>query len=89
VRELQSAVEFAAIRAKSETIQAEDLPPEIQGSELYLPPASKGDGDDAREAILTALRQAGGNRTVAARLLGVGRATLYRRMDQLNIRLKK
>ena len=38
-----------------------------------------------RKEILRALRRAGGRRTVAARLLGISRSRLYRRMDALVI----
>jgi sigma-54 dependent transcriptional regulator, acetoin dehydrogenase operon transcriptional activator AcoR len=38
-----------------------------------------------REAIVTALQQAGGNRSRAANVLGIGRTTLYRKMQQLRI----
>ncbi|MEZ4384865.1 MAG: sigma 54-interacting transcriptional regulator [Nannocystaceae bacterium] len=41
--------------------------------------------DDERSTILAALRRAGGNRSKAARLLGIGRATLYRRLRSLDI----
>ena len=39
-----------------------------------------------REAILTALRQAGNNRTLAARLLGISRRTLYTKLEEHGIR---
>ncbi len=39
--------------------------------------------DDPRKRLNTALRQAGGNRVKAARLLNIGRSTLYRQMKQL------
>jgi two-component system response regulator AtoC len=56
-------------------------------------PATGGDGgrlDDAvrdaeRKALLKALEQAGGNRTEAARILGVSRRTLYTKLEELGI----
>jgi DNA-binding NtrC family response regulator len=39
-----------------------------------------------KELILEALRQAGGNRTRAARILGVSRKTLFNKMTALGIR---
>jgi DNA-binding NtrC family response regulator len=43
-----------------------------------------------KEIILKALKEAGGNRTVTARLLGVPRSTLYYKMNRLGIlRTKK
>lgn len=38
-----------------------------------------------RQAIVSALQQAAGNRSRAAELLGIGRTTLYRKMQQLRI----
>jgi DNA-binding NtrC family response regulator len=35
--------------------------------------------------ITEALRECNGNRSAAARLLGIGRRTLYAKMDKLNI----
>ena len=39
-----------------------------------------------KEAILTALQQAGNNRTLAARLLGISRRTLYTKLEEHGIR---
>jgi PAS domain S-box-containing protein len=85
VRELKSAIEFAVIRCKGSVIQPEDLPLEmVDAATDYL--SSSGEAHpDERQRILTALERAGGNRTVAARLLGISRATLYRRLTSLGI----
>jgi transcriptional regulator with GAF, ATPase, and Fis domain len=41
--------------------------------------------DVEREAILRAIRQCGGNKTNAAKLLGIPKTTLYHRLDKLGI----
>ncbi len=41
--------------------------------------------DFERQAIVGALRRAGGGRSLAARRLGISRSRLYRRMDALGI----
>ncbi len=79
VRELKSAVEFAVIRCRGSALEPEDLPPEI------VPAASEPPEDDERIRILRALEKSGGNRSQAARVLGISRATLYRRLDELDI----
>ena len=88
VRELINALQFASVRCRGERIEAEHLPPEVQ--QLSTPPtgplpaAGTGSGEPRRRLKLTrerveaALRETGGNKVRAARVLGVGRATLYR-----------
>lgn len=80
VRELKNAIEFAVIRAKSVRVEPADLPPEVLDSA-----AAKGllDDGDERGRIIAALERTGGNRGEAAKLLGISRATFYRRMGNL------
>jgi len=82
VRELRSAVEYAAIRSRNARVGAEDLPPDLFAAEP-APPVSGEEDESAR--YRRALEEAGGNRTQAARLLGVSRATFYRRLAQLGL----
>lgn len=42
-------------------------------------------GEEERERILRALKQAGGNKKLAARLLGIGRTTLYNKLDEYGL----
>lgn len=85
VRELRSAIEFAMIRCEGAVIQTDDLPPEIlqpADVESVIP------GDplvDEKARFLQALERSRGNRALAARLLGISRATLYRRLGDLKI----
>ena len=85
VRELRSAIEFAVIGCRAEIIKSDDLPPEIvQTAELATPiPADPLTDEKAR--FLDALSRSRGNRALAARLLGISRATLYRRLSDLKI----
>ncbi|WP_118838809.1 sigma 54-interacting transcriptional regulator [Salinibacter ruber] len=80
VRELKNALEAALIRASGDVLRADDLPPEIREAS-----ASASSGPDEAERIRAALEQTDGNRTEAAELLGISRATLYRRLDEYNI----
>ena len=65
-------------------IQPSDLPPEIL-EPLPFHALPKGSQASERERILAALKNAGGNRTQAARLLGISRATFYRRLANLDL----
>ncbi len=84
VRELRSALEFAVIRCRGTVVQPEDLPPEVCGAGGAVSPRLDPPVDE-RERLLTALRQTGGNRTAAAQLLGMSRATFYRRLADFDI----
>lgn len=90
VRELRGVVEHAVINCRGRRIDVCDLPPDLLRTPVAIrpilpvvPPA--GVGEDERNRILVALQRTGGNRSRAARLLGIGRATLYRRMSELGI----
>ena len=79
VRELQSAVRFSLLRAKGKTVMPEHLPRELLqcGQPATLTPRGRTRKLSAH-AVREALEKTGGNKAKAARLLGVGRATLYR-----------
>ena len=85
VRQLFSVLESARIRAEGGRIHLHHLPAEIRGSTGSVPSWNSRDESAVREAILAALEQASGSRTHAARLLGIGRTTLWRRMKELGI----
>jgi PAS domain S-box-containing protein len=77
VRELQNAIQFALVRSSGRLITTDDLPMEIRAVRnecLRRGPSRKLNPVMVRQA----LAQTAGNKSKAARLLGVGRATLYR-----------
>jgi PAS domain S-box-containing protein len=77
VRELQNAIQFAFVKCGSKVIEPEDLPLELRDAADVCGrrgPARKLDP----EAVRKALTRTGGNKAKAAKLMGVGRATLYR-----------
>lgn len=81
VRELRNAVEHALIRAQGPVLQSGDLPSEVRAVDapaLDLP-------NDEKARILAALEQTDDNRKEAAKLLGISRATFYRRLNEHGI----
>jgi PAS domain S-box-containing protein len=89
VRELKSAVEYAVIRCKSSVVQEDDLPPEIHPPLDLAERNAGGPPPDERTRFIAALERARGNRALAARMLGISRATFYRRLTDLNISLSE
>ncbi len=91
VRELENAVEHAVICAKDGLVVPESLPTDIrnycQHSETIGRKINRFRRETEHQAreISEALRKAHGNRTVAAKLLGINRSTLWRRMRRLAI----
>ena len=49
--------------------------------------ALRNDAED-KERILRALKQANGNRSAAAELLGIGRTTLYSKLEEYGLKYK-
>jgi DNA-binding NtrC family response regulator len=86
VRELRNRIERAVALSEADELTAADLFPERA---LEPPPGPRDASleraldDAAQEAIEDALRRAGGSRSAAARLLGVSRTTLWKRMRDL------
>ena len=94
VRELFAAVESAVIRAGGSRIEAQHLPAQVRAASAANPGddglryRAESFGDDERGAILAALEEAGGSRSRAAELLGMGRTTLWRKMKRYGIEVE-
>jgi len=84
IRELQHAVEHAFVLGRSEVLKLEHLPPEIREIEKNGFSAID-ENDDEFEKIVAALEKSGWNKSRAARLLGISRRTIYRKMEELGI----
>lgn len=94
VRELRNAVEGAVALARGDKITRRELPPSVRGLGGGLPTAGARAPVDAapqtvREAekqlIIRALQETKGNRTLAAKKIGVGRRTLYRKLHEYHL----
>ena len=79
VRELKQKIQVAVLHAEHDIITEDDL--ELHTEDQPVPTVfALKDTEQEKERIRRALEQADGNRNAAARLLGIGRTTLYRKM---------
>jgi transcriptional regulator with PAS, ATPase and Fis domain len=88
VRELENALERACALSSADEIQLRDLPTQLYSAPISLiamnPPAN-GIVTMAKlekRTILNALTQVNGDKMMAARLLGIGKTTLYRKLKE-------
>ena len=99
VRELRHVMERACVLCNDSLLLLEHFPEEMQqratpiqhlapeypvAREITVPTVLP-DYPEDEEQILSALKQARGNKAQAARLLGIARSTLYRQMEKYNI----
>ncbi|MDJ0781410.1 MAG: sigma 54-interacting transcriptional regulator [Desulfosarcinaceae bacterium] len=92
VRELRNAIEYAFVLCHSGAISSQHLPPKVVYDNQCAPvPLAVSDPPpaqatvDQKQALLAALRKAGGNQSAAARMLGVSRVTVWKRMKKWGI----
>jgi DNA-binding NtrC family response regulator len=84
VRELQNTIQFAFVKSKGDVIQPMCLPPAISSSPAKTSRRRKRRRKLDQNAVRDALHRTGGNKSQAAKLLGVNRATLYRFLAESN-----
>jgi len=87
VRELENALERACALSSADEIQRRDLPTQIYSSPAELSLVSPPGGivpiaELEKHTILNALTQVNGDKILAARLLGIGKTTLYRKLKE-------
>jgi two-component system, NtrC family, response regulator AtoC len=89
VRELQNCIEHAVALARYEQITPEDLPDKIKNYRSSHVLAASDDPSELvpmeeveRRYILRVLQAVAGNKTAAARVLGIERKTLYRKLER-------
>lgn len=99
VRELENSIERACALSTGPVLRLVDLPTQLQDFHLHTwrhaPPDKKTDIAASaevtplaaleRQAILDTLRQLNGDKLTAARLLGIGKTTLYRKLKEYGI----
>ena len=101
VRELENVIHRTLLVSSGLELTFEDLPPGIGGDQATSAPSARraeGSGDGGgtlnleeleRETIVRAMEQNKGNLSDVARQLGIGRSTLYRKLEQYGLREKK
>ena len=92
VRELKDAIESAVLRETTDLLQPQSLRLHLTQEDSQTATGSPTDTTDIltlkeaeRIAIIQALKVTGGNISEAARALGIGRNTLYRKMEEHNL----
>ncbi len=89
VREVRNVIESIIVMSRSKEIGLKDLPDRIandtSGAQTITLQAGASLKDAERELIRLTLVSCGGNRAEAARILGIGRKTLYRKIDDYGL----
>jgi two-component system response regulator HydG len=91
VRELQNAMERAVALTQGETVRVMDLPRTLRTETDIASPEPESRSMEAldmveRRHILQVLESVGGSKSAAARILGLSRTTLYRRLEEFDER---
>jgi len=88
VRELRNCIESAVVMASSGLVTLEDLPPGVgmsaADSDMRVPPGSSL-ADAERILIRETLAAQGGNKSRTAEILGIGRKTLYQKIQDYGL----
>ena len=89
VRQLRNSIESAVVLCKGSMITLEDLPPNVRGdtgTDDYLRvPVGTTLADVEKEVIRTTLGREGGNKSRTAEILGIGRKTLHRKIEEYGL----
>jgi two-component system, NtrC family, response regulator AtoC len=89
VRELRTAIEHAVVLCRGEKISARDLPPSVRGARTADAQISMRNDLTVKEAekqlIVRALKDTDGNRTKAAKKIGMSRRTFHRKLHAYHL----
>ena len=88
IRELKNAIQYSIARTDTDTLQPSHIAGFFRGNNKAPYKALPAQNSEKlvvieRQAILQALESHHGNKAKAARALGIGRATLYRKMKEM------
>lgn len=92
VRELENCLERAAALSSSQLLNVCDLPPQIRNSNPQVVSITAGTkakiqtlSELEKQAIVSALNQLDGDKLMTAKMLGIGKTTLYRKLKEYGI----
>ncbi len=85
IRELENAIEHACVKCINEKIQVQDLPRFLNQFPVQERAIKKPRKKITKEMIRDTLQKVNGNKSEAARQLGLHRITLWRKMQDLKI----
>ncbi|HUA37859.1 MAG TPA: sigma-54 dependent transcriptional regulator [Candidatus Sulfopaludibacter sp.] len=92
VRELHTAIEHAVVLCRGEKISVRDLPPSVRGGSGghtgEAPLLARNDltvKEAEKQLIIRALKETNGNRTLAARKVGMSRRTFHRKLHTYHL----
>jgi DNA-binding NtrC family response regulator len=93
VRELRTAIEHAVVFSRSDRVTVRDLPSSVRGvsgptvtsAQALLVQDNITMKEAEKQLIIRALNEAGGNRTLAAKKIGLSRRTLHRKLHTYHL----
>jgi DNA-binding NtrC family response regulator len=89
VRELRTAIEHAVVLCRGEKISARDLPPSVRGGRTAESQLLQRNDLTVKEAekqlVMRALKETDGNRTRAAKKIGMSRRTFHRKLHTFHL----
>ncbi len=85
IRELEHSIERASLLCKGDFVTMKDIPAEVIEALQGKLKAGPMPMTDEPEQIAVALAKTGGNKAKAARLLGISRKTLYRKLEKYEL----
>jgi DNA-binding NtrC family response regulator len=94
VRELRTAIEHAVVLCRGDRITVRDLPPSVRGNDAAAPGLEPRRSlaqseltvkEAEKQLIARALKEFEGNRTLAAKKIGMSRRTLHRKLHSYHL----
>ena len=92
IRQLRNCIRIMVVMCEKDKLDVQDIPPEIHqlrqltaGSRTPTNLAGVSLNELEKQAIVDTLAKTGNNREQAAKILGIGERTLYRKIKEYNL----